>query len=173
MSGAPKFLAGLALMALVQPGLAQEPDQARYDALLQACYGAAGSEADRSACMGLVARTCQNDEEGGQTTLGLAMCNHAETQAWDVLLNQEYRATMDWAKGLDVDDQADFPEFSNREKTLRDAQRAWLAFREAECSYAYAQWGAGSMRHISGTDCYAKMTAERTVSLREKRERFR
>ena len=33
-----------------------------------------------------------------------------------------------------------FPEFANRAKALRDAQRAWIRFRDAECGLAYAVW---------------------------------
>lgn len=49
---------------------------------------------------------------------------------------------------------------------VENAQRAWLAFREAECLMAYAGWGGGSMRNIASSACDLRMTAERAVALR-------
>ena len=77
---------------------------------------------------------------------------------------------MAWAKAGDADDMANFPEFANRADSLRAAQRAWIAFRDAECGLEYALWGSGSMRNIAGTDCLMHMAAERTIELRAKRE---
>ena len=151
----------------------QELDQPRYDALLDGCYYGAEEARGREACIGVVAQTCQDDEEGGYTTLGMSMCNHAEQMAWDRILNAEYRETMGWAKAMDAEDQEVFPEFANREGTLRDAQRARIPFRDAECAFAYAQWGAGSMRHIAGTSCLSDMTAKRAMELRDFREMMR
>ena len=33
-------------------------------------------------------------------------------------------------------------------ETLLEAQRAWIAFRDAECALDYAEWGSGSMRSL-------------------------
>ena len=57
-----------------------------------------------------------------------------------------------------------------RVEALRDAQRAWIAFRDAECAMEYAAWGTGSIRSIAGADCMMSLTAERTVRLIELRE---
>ncbi|MEL7344578.1 MAG: lysozyme inhibitor LprI family protein, partial [Pseudomonadota bacterium] len=103
------------------------------------------------------------EAEGGQTTLGMAMCTQAETRAWDRVLNAEYARTMAWNRAMDAEDRVYFPEFANREHALRVAQRAWIAFRDAECALAYAQWGAGSMRHIAGTSCHLDMMARAAV----------
>lgn len=139
---------------------------------LRACYDAAEDPDARRACMFQTSEMCQNAEEGGGSTLGITTCNHSETTAWDVLLNEEYKATLAWAKTFDQEDQHHFPEFANREDSLIAAQRAWIAFRDAECGLRYAIWGPGSMRHIAGTACMLTETAERTIELRSMREVF-
>ena len=111
-------------------------------------------------------------EDGGETTLGMSMCMADEVELWDGILNAEYRETMDFAKAMDAGEVEYFPEYAKRAEALRDAQRAWIAFRDAECALAYAEWGSGSMRHIAGSECVMRMTAERALELRAMRERF-
>ena len=50
---------------------------------------------------------------------------------------------------------------------LRDAQRAWIAYRDAECGLAYARWQDGSMRVIVAANCLMTMTAQRAIELRD------
>ncbi|MEM8869902.1 MAG: lysozyme inhibitor LprI family protein [Pseudomonadota bacterium] len=138
-------------------------------AALEACYYGAEETAGRSACKDLVFDRCQSQPNMG-TTLGMMTCAQHETQAWDVLLNAEYAEALAWAKGMDAQDQQHFPEFAKRAESLLAAQRAWIAFRDAECGLAYAVWGAGSMRTLAGTACHADMTAERTLALRALRD---
>lgn len=163
----------LALLLICATGAgAAEIDPVRTLERLRACYDPAPTAAGRLACMHTVSETCQAEEEGGYSTMGMAMCNQAETEAWDVLLNEEYKETRAWSAALDEDEQASFPNLDSRADTLRDAQRAWIAYRDAECRNEYANWGAGSMRHIVGTACYLDMTAKRTVELWAKRSAF-
>ena len=144
----------------------------KYGALLKHCYEAAeGSEA-KAQCLGAMSGACMAGEEGGETTLGISRCQYGEAVLWDRYLNDEYRRTMRMMRSLDQDEAELFPEFANREETLLHAQRAWLAFRDASCEMAYAQWGAGSMRHIAGTGCAMDFAAERTIALIRMREMF-
>ncbi len=137
---------------------------------LEACFFTSDTVELQRDCVGDMATNCMDAEEGGHSTLGMSMCSNAEAEVWDRLLNQEYKATMAWAKSMDADEREVFPEFANRATALRDTQRAWIPFRDAECAMAYATWGAGSMRHIAGTSCMMDMTAERTIELRSMRE---
>lgn len=137
--------------------------------LVDACLAAAPAEA-RAGCIGKVSDACIAGAEGGETTLGMSMCMADEAEVWDRLLNAEYRKTMARAKAMDSDEAESFPQFANRAVALRDAQRAWIAFRDAECALAYAEWGAGSMRHIAGSECVMRMTAQRALELRAMRE---
>ena len=91
-------------------------------------------------------------------------CAHAEAQQdmnqcadrdfhrADEALNRAYRAAM--AK-LDKDDAA----------LLRSAQRAWLAFRDAECSYEAAPNQGGSIYPLIYDGCLTALTKDRTRQL--------
>ena len=164
----------LVLPLLFLPGLAVAEDDLKtiYGPLLAQCYQeAVGAEA-KTQCVGALALECMAQEDAGETTLGMSMCNSAEADFWDDLLNREYQLTMAWAKAHDVEEAKFFPEYANLAKSLREAQRAWISFRDAECGLAYSMWGSGSMRHIAGSGCILDMTADRAIELRTKREFF-
>jgi uncharacterized protein YecT (DUF1311 family) len=55
------------------------------------------------------------------------------------------------------------------EGLLVEAQRAWIAFRDADCAQEVAVWGDGSMRTIAGAWCGLERTAQRVFELRAKR----
>ncbi len=158
------WLAGLA-PAVAAPEIQDLAD--RYSPGLEQCLAGTQDGASHKACIGRLAAECSQNEAGGETTLGMMMCNQAETLVWDRVLNQEYRETMAWAKSLDAGGEADF---AVRAERLRDAQRAWITFRDAECGFAYSVWGAGSLRHISGSECLMSRTAQRAIELRMRRD---
>ncbi|MFQ5623498.1 MAG: lysozyme inhibitor LprI family protein [Paracoccaceae bacterium] len=160
----------IALALLSSAAAAQEIDGAQTLSRLRACYDPADTAESKRACMFTISEACQAEEEGGYSTLGMSMCNRAEHEAWDVLLNEEYKATMAAFTEMDADDAGYSENLDKRTDTLRAAQRAWMAYRDAECLNAYAIWGGGSMRHIAGTACYLRMTAERAIEIWNKRE---
>jgi uncharacterized protein YecT (DUF1311 family) len=157
-------------VALAFPADAQEA--ALQDvAAVRGCLQAEGLNAV-AGCAGRLLEACQSSTADGQTTLGIVNCAGRETAAWDVLLNEEYQATRAWAEDADAVEAASAPQFGRSAEALLEAQRAWIAFRDAECGLAYALWGSGSMRTIAGANCLLSMTAERTVMLRAMREAF-
>jgi uncharacterized protein YecT (DUF1311 family) len=131
-----------------------------------ACLDAAADTQAAQACIGRFAEGCMTAEADGQTTVGMMFCTLAEHDAWDDLLNREYRAAMAAAQAADVAEAEHFPEHAVMADALRKAQRAWIAFRDAECGFAHAQWGAGTMRQIAGASCHLDMTAQRTIHLK-------
>ncbi|MEO0918680.1 MAG: lysozyme inhibitor LprI family protein, partial [Pseudomonadota bacterium] len=155
------------LVALVVPGFAQstEAEIKRYGDVLESCYSSAAEDALPD-CIGRMAEACMIQEDGGQTTLGMTMCTMAEAQKWDNFLNSEYKATLSGLAAMDRDEAEYFPEFAKRVEALRTVQRAWIAFRDAECGLSYAMWGSGSMRNIAASKCRLEMTATRTIELR-------
>lgn len=163
-AGAVLWLAVTALSAAAQEAAPQDV------AALRGCLQAEGLNAV-AGCAGRLSEACQTSTADGQTTLGMVNCAGRETAAWDVLLNEEYQATRAWAEEADAAE-AGSPQFARAAEALRDAQRAWIGFRDAECGLAYALWGSGSMRTIAGANCLLSMTAERTVTLRAMREAF-
>lgn len=160
------------ILVLVATGAAASEDREleAYGPVLFQCYGEADMPGARTACIGALSEACRAGEDGGETTMGIVTCALAELRAWDVLLNEEYKATRDWAVALDAETVGTFPEFANLADSLLEAQRAWIAYRDAECGLAYALWGSGSMRNIASSNCQMSMTAERTIQLRGMRE---
>lgn len=109
-------------------------------------------------CLGRAAGACQ--DAGNDTTLGIGMCIQSETAAWDAILNREYQSVRAAFQGRAAQG-VPLPDL------LRDAQRAWIAYRDAECGLAYARWADGSIRTIVGANCMMVMTAQRALELRD------
>jgi len=162
----------LAIILLATPLAAQDINEARVLTTLRACYDAQTTLDGMRACIGQAALTCQDETEGGYSTLGQSFCQQAEARGWDVLLNEAYRTAMEAAKGGD-DADSDMPEFARRAETLRAMQRAWIPFRDAKCDAEYAKWGMGSMRNIAGSGCLMQTNAEQTIQLWAMYDAFR
>ncbi|RKF14988.1 DUF1311 domain-containing protein [Roseovarius spongiae] len=149
-------LAGLAMMA----GAAVAQDAPPIDTVaVRACMAQTPLGVVQPDCIGRASNACQA-RPGGDTTIGITECIMAETQVWDAMLNEEYKAVRrmfrsEGGEGLTV--------------ALRDAQRAWIAFRDAECGLAYSRWAGGSIRTIVAANCQLGMTAQRTLELRDMR----
>ncbi len=162
-----RALVVLLLASLPPAAVAQDFVPGPYYEILAECYADAASREARTACIGEASRLCMEEEPEGQTTMGMSRCTGIEADAWDVLLEGEMRATMEWAQ---QSDEADLPEFRDRAEALRDAQQAWEEFAVEECRLQYALWGSGSMRSIAGAACRMQMIAERAITLRALRE---
>ena len=155
----------LVITLFATPAMAMDPEYQWILDDLRTCYEATDTFDGKHACEGVILEPCQNALEGGWSNLGTTRCIQFEGEAWDVLLNEEYRNTMEWLAKLDNDDMKYYPEYAIRVDILRDAQRAWIAYRDAVCRSAYSIWGAGSMRLPIGAACVATETAERTIEL--------
>ncbi|MGC8202905.1 lysozyme inhibitor LprI family protein [Aliiroseovarius sp. PTFE2010] len=123
---------------------------------ISACYANAPAGQTAPPCLRQAADACQT-APGNGTTHGIAGCLQAETSVWDALLNAAYQAKM---STLALQE----PHLPDQ---LRAAQRAWIAFRDAECDLNYELWGGGSMRSIAAADCLLAETAERALELRD------
>ncbi len=168
----------LALLALLPLAAHAEPQPAvaalmPYMDITATCFDASQDTAEASACVGQGSANCMDAEADGQTTVGMMFCTLAEYEAWDDLLNRDYGPLMDAMRQTDAEEEVHFPEFANRAETLRDAQRAWIPYRDGQCALEYALWGAGSMRQIAGASCLLDTTAERTIYLRFLNDRIR
>ncbi len=159
--------ASLAIASLIAlpcpPALAQAaPSAAQMRAQIDACLE--GAE-DPGACIGRASGACM-ELPGGQTTVGMADCLGAETQAWDSLLNALWprlKADAAEADAIESPQDAGLP---GRGESLLAAQRAWIAFRDAECLHAYARGGMGTIRTLYGASCQLEETAERALEFR-------
>ncbi len=88
----------------------------------------------------------------GQSTIGMIQCAAAELKVQDARLNRAYQDAM---KRLDLP----------RQKTaLTKAQRAWIAFRDADCASRYdPDWG--SLTRVDEVACRLDHTARRADAL--------
>ena len=93
--------------------------------------------------------TCM--ERSGGVTVAMMDCLHQETEIQDLRLNKAYKLLMAQLK----------PE---RKQELKQVQRAWLAFRDANCRF-YADPDGGSIARISASDCFLRATAARVQEL--------
>lgn len=136
-----------------------------YTEGLAPCLDAATDPETARACIGRFAEACMAGEEGGWSTTGMMFCTLAEAHAWDVLLNRDYQRAMETARAHDAEEAEFFPEYAARAEWLRNAQRAWIGYRDAQCGFDHAFWGAGSMRMVAGASCRLDMTADRAIWL--------
>ena len=153
------------------PAAAQDaiPSPAQMHGRVADCLAASDSRALDAACIGRESAACMDVHEN-QTTLGMMTCTLNEAEAWDLELNRL------WPQVREAEAQADDADrgtggaaargLPTRAETLLVAQRAWIAFRDAECAHAYAQGGAGSIRQLYGAACRLETTAGRTLDFR-------
>lgn len=88
----------------------------------------------------------------GQSTAGMIDCIAAELKAQDVRLNRAYQAAQ---KRL---------ELPRQKAALTKAQRAWIAFRDADCASLFdADWGSAS--RLEANSCMLEHTARRADAL--------
>lgn len=160
--------AACAALLLAAPALANpEGDPEADAATLLGCIEANSYDAARSKCIGMISEPCMGTPNGG-STLGMSACMGREAEAWDVLLNAAWKEVMAQAKAADQQHAADGIGDTNVAEMLLTSQRAWLAFRDAECGYEYAFWSQGTIRTLMWGGCFLQMTAERTLDLRAK-----
>jgi len=87
----------------------------------------------------------------GVSTYGMIMCTQKEDDLQDARLNAAYKKVM---AGLNARQKA----------KLQAAQRAWIAFRDAECaSYQDEDWG--TISRVISAGCVLHMTVQRTMDL--------
>lgn len=163
------MMRALCLILTVLAGAVGAQDNWLYAPMVDSCAARGMEDGGPESCIGDAASACMSGETDGETTVGMMFCQLGERDAWDVLLNAEYALARDFARSLDAQDLALFPEYAIRADQLLAAQRAWIAFRDANCAMEYGLWGAGSMRQIAGADCHLRMTAERSLALRDYR----
>ncbi|WP_373635558.1 lysozyme inhibitor LprI family protein [Yoonia sp. SS1-5] len=125
-------------------------------AAVRACHDSAQGWDVTPDCIGAAANLCQ-ETPGGSTTVGIGACLAAEIAVWDEILNEEYQARR-------AEFSASAAELAD---ALRDAQRAWIAFRDADCDLRYTLFQGGSIRSIVGANCRLSKTAQRAIELRD------
>jgi uncharacterized protein YecT (DUF1311 family) len=97
------------------------------------------------------------------TQLDMNICADRAWKAADDALNAAYAMARDRMRALD----ASLPAADRgAEAALRDAQRAWITFRDAACAAEGFVYAGGSIRPMVVSLCLARLTAARTADLR-------
>ena len=121
------------------------------------------------ACLVLSGLACAQAEErtskpyaacldaAGGATFAMQDCISAELERQDRRLNEAYKALM-----------GSVPE--KRKAQLRDAQRKWIEFRDANCEFYYDPQG-GSAARLASNECVVTLTAERAHELETLKEK--
>ena len=104
-----------------------------------------------------------------QTQSEMNACAAIDFERADAELNAEYRAAIAHARASDREESGHRIEGDDRpadEATLREAQRAWIAFRDAHCRLEGYEARGGSMESMLYDGCRAALTRARTAQLR-------
>ena len=109
----------------------------------------------QESCIGAVNIPCQQ-EPGGASTMGMIGCITRERMVWDERLNRVYREALKEAP----------PRLA---RALRDAQRAWLQWREKRCKLHEIDNEGGSIVGPLHAGCMLDATARQALWL-ESRE---
>lgn len=104
-----------------------------------------------------------------QTQSEMNACAAIDFDRADAELNAEYRRAIAHARASDREGSGGRIEGDNRpgdEATLREAQRAWVSFRDAHCRLEGYEARGGSMESMLYDGCRATLTRARTAQLR-------
>jgi uncharacterized protein YecT (DUF1311 family) len=103
----------------------------------------------QESCVGAVNIPCQQ-EPGGASTMGMIGCITREWMVWDERLNRVYREALKEAS----------PRLA---RALRDAQRAWLQWREKRCKLPEIDNEGGSIAGPLYAGCMLDATARQAL----------
>ena len=99
-------------------------------------------------------RTKKSDPcANAQTQAEMNNCAGREYKAADAVLNQVYRQLVSM-----LDDE--------EKSQLKEAQTAWLKYRDSNCEFVADQYKGGTIRPMIHGLCLAEMTRNRTAELR-------
>ena len=104
-------------------------------------------------CIGIVADPCPN--ASGANTFTIVACHMREQKIWDGYLNEWYGEA---EKRL-----ADEPAALT---ALKDAERAWIPFRDAKCGYWEKRYVGGTFASVVTGDCMRAETGSRALEMR-------
>jgi uncharacterized protein YecT (DUF1311 family) len=86
----------------------------------------------------------------GLSTPEMVDCLNAQRAQWDKRLNAAYQSALKDAE-------------PKQREQLRKAQRLWVQYRDANCTYYFL--GEGSIARVEAADCMYRMTKQRAQEL--------
>ena len=94
---------------------------------------------------------CLDSSDGG--TASMLGCMATYNEAWDRILNRNYRKSLEQAS----------PEGKQK---IRDAQRAWIAYRDKMVEAIFATGEGGSIDRLSASSFFGDETKRQAIRLR-------
>lgn len=105
----------------------------------------------------------ESDCEEAQTQAEMNACAYQDWEAADAVLN----ALWPQARAVTKAQDADLPEeLKGADQALLNAQRAWIAFRDAQCASEGFAMRGGSAEPLLIYGCMASLTEDRVEDLR-------
>jgi uncharacterized protein YecT (DUF1311 family) len=104
------------------------------------------------------------DCDNATVQMELTYCAEKDWQAADAKLNTAYSAAMKAMRAMDADLPADL---KGAAEALKEAQRAWIPYRDKACAAAGFLARGGSMEPMLIYSCLAQLTADRTQELEQ------
>ena len=102
-----------------------------------------------------------------QNQMEMNMCAGLDFERADAELNTVWRQVIADARARDRELDRRYDQRPTTEAKLREAQRAWLVFRDAHCTVqGYDEARGGSMEPMVYGGCRAALTRQRTAQLR-------
>lgn len=157
----------LLILFMAHPAYADPPttaDPIDIQAIGDCVYSRPPNE--RTQCYRVITRPCT--DHGNDTTQGMIACNIRAALAWEVQMELEFAKSFAFFAEIDATNDV-YSHDMRRTTTLHESQRAWEAYRTAECRNAEARWGQGTMGEVDGSACRVGLAAERTIALMFKR----
>ena len=103
-----------------------------------------------------------------QTQVEMNACAARDFGIANEALNQVYQQAVTSARQMDAEIDREFDQRPTAEAKLREAQRAWVTFRDAHCTWqGYGEARGGSMEPMSYNACRTSVTRQRTAQLRD------
>jgi uncharacterized protein YecT (DUF1311 family) len=141
---------------------AQDAPTAADRAVIDTCLAAAKkTKALPETCIGAVQKPCL-DTPDGQSTLGMRECSNRETAVWDERLNKAYKAFLDQNGDTDAERNGKTVKGAD---LIRDAERAWLTFRDKQCDVTGLPMEGGTGAYVLIDDCMLEQTAAHALWL--------
>lgn len=106
------------------------------------------------------------DCNNASSTVEMNFCADRDYKAADKTLNAAYLAALTYIRSRDMEMPYDARSF---EDAMRNAQRTWVAYRDADCKDLVAQeWSGGSGASSAILGCMTEKTIRRTKELKER-----
>lgn len=127
-----------------------DPDPSDVAALRECAASKSAGKAQHEGCFKLIVKRCFK-AVGNDYDMTVRDCHRREEAAWDIILNQEYRAL-----GGKLGEA--------QKAKLRHQQRAWIRKKEKKCNAIYEEL-QGTMAYPLMAQCFNRETSLRAIYL--------